>query len=543
MIGGAIFRREALAVARRPRTYALQTIFLAGLVAIVIPFWPTEHRDGGTVSDAGRAIFQYGTYLELCLMALLAPTATAGAITVEKSKNTLGLLLITNAGPISIVFGKLLARTAALAFLQALSMPIIFAILTLGGIDARQVGVAFVLLLSVAWLGGAIGIFLSTVLRRTPMALMGGYVLVAAYMALPALLELGGIFHRMGARGAGTIDPAAPLASPFFDLMYLFEPHRFVASESFPSRWWVNPALNGAAGLTLALLAGLLLPASREIERAFDLRRSLERLDALLARLMPGGLGRKVADVRPGPTGNPIFWKETTVNTLGRFRYWWRVNAGLTALLGLSYWVFRDLLQDIHFHQVVCATLSSVLILASTVISANAVAKEREDRTLEVLATTPIDCATYVQGKVRGILRNIIFLLLLPLFHVLVFTVAGPIHVASLIVLIAFPVAAVVSIQQGILVSLIFPTTLRAILAAILVVVFEATLPFCCCLPSFNLPLLGYFAIAGDQSGSRDFGWALIIGTIFSTGAHVGLLLVTYSLIRSGFDRYIGRAG
>src|SRR6185369_8713480 len=142
----------------------------------------------------------------------------------------------------------------------------------------------------------------------------------------------------------------------------------------------------------------------------------------LLSRIMPGGSKRANVDTRPGPGKNPIYWKETTVNTLGRWRLWWRLNLLLVLCLVGSYWVFRDQLKNIQFHQVVNAVLASILMLASTVISANAVAKEREERTLEVLSTTPIDCATYVQGKVVGILRNIIFLLLLPLGHTLVFT-------------------------------------------------------------------------------------------------------------------------
>ncbi len=116
----------------------------------------------------------------------------------------------------------------------------------------------------------------------------------------------------------------------------------------------------------------------------------------------------------------------------------------------------------------------------------------------------------------------------------------GPIHPLSLVICFAFPIAAIVSILQGILVSLMMPTTIRALILAIIVVALEAALPFCCCLPSFNLPLLGYYAIA---DGARNFEWALFLGTLFSTAAHGGLMLVVYSLIRSGFDRYIGRAG
>ena len=36
-------------------------------------------------------------------------------------------------------------------------------------------------------------------------------------------------------------------------------------------------------------------------------------------------------------TTNPIYWKETTVNTVGRFRYWWRINLAIMLLLSGRY--------------------------------------------------------------------------------------------------------------------------------------------------------------------------------------------------------------
>src|SRR5262245_3932609 len=205
MIAGAIFKREAFSVARRPRTYALQTIFLGALVAIVIGTWQVGN---------GRQIFTYGVYLQAILVALLAPAATAGAVTVEKDKNTLGLLLLTDAGPFSIILGKVLARAAALTFLLVLSLPVVFAVLTLGGISAKQVGVAALIILSMAWFGCALGAFCSTLLRKTPGALMAGYVFMGAYLFLPNLLELGGYIPSAG---AGRFSPRAGWFSPVYD--------------------------------------------------------------------------------------------------------------------------------------------------------------------------------------------------------------------------------------------------------------------------------------------------------------------------------------
>ncbi|MBI3725621.1 ABC transporter permease subunit [bacterium] len=560
--GGAIFHREALVHVRHPRTYVFQTVFLAGLVLLLVPLWPTGGGGGAQVADKGRTIFEYGTLFEMILIALIAPALTANAITSEKDKNTLDILVLTNAGPLSIIFGKLLARIATLGFLLFLSLPVIFALLTLGGIDVKSIGAAYAILLSTAWLGGSLGILLSTILRKTTIALIGGYAFLTFYLASPAILTPLGFFAQT--RGAGSYDARTAYASPFFDILYLFSPSSFVARESFAQHWWINPLISLGAGGVLALLSVVLLARARHIDRALGLRQMLEGVDKLAAGLMPGKTARKLAAERPGPVGNPIYWKETTVNTLGRFRHWWRMNLLIAVLLGASFFTFQSELGNIEFHKYVGGTLSGLLVITATMIAATSVSKEREDRTLFVLATTPVECAVYVKGKALGILRNISFLMLLPFIHVLIFILwdgvvrtnplqaamafgNGPISAPSLLfVIIGVPVAAISAIVQGMFVSLVFPTTLRALMAAIGVVAVEALLPFCCCLPTFNPVLLLYFGIQPANPGvaaSQFASWALLGSAVFSLFAHIGLTCVVYSLIRSGFDRYLGRAG
>lgn len=556
-IGGtAIFRREALVHARQPRTYIFQTIFLAGLALIAIMNWEVK---GSNAASIARDIFEYGSLFELVLIGLVAPVLTASAITSEKDKHTLELLILTDAGPFAIVFGKLLARFAQIAFLLFLSLPVIFALLTLGGIDARSIGVAFAVLLSAAFLGASLGVFFSTVLRKTTMAILAGYALFAAYIAAPVILAPFGIF---AARSAGTYAAATAYVSPWFDLVYLFDPSHFVSRESFPERWWINPALSVATGLGLASLSAVLLTYARGIDKALGLKRVFDVIDRGLAAIGGQSAKRRMEAERRGPKGNPIYWKETAVNTLGRLRHWWRVNLLIALCMVGSYAVVaklpstsgapgENLLQDIMFHRVVGGILAGLTVLTATAMAATSVAKEREDRTLFVLATTPVDCSTYVVGKVQGILRNLSFLLMLPLIHVTLFVMTGTIAWPSLIfVVLGVPVCAISAIVQGTFVSLFSTTTLRAIVFAIALLTVESLLPVCTCLHTFNPVLLLYYGIesplgqgSATSVASGSLGSILFLSCVFSLLAHVGLTSVVYSLMRSGFDRYIGRAG
>ena len=74
-------------------------------------------------------------------------------------------------------------------------------------------------------------------------------------------------------------------------------------------------------------------------------------------------------------------------------------------------------------------------------------------------------------------------------------------------------------------------------------------LPLVCCLPQFNLPLACYFMVepasgmaAAGSGGGDNFIIAMLLASVFGGSTQLGYTFVVYSLIRSGFDRYIGRA-
>ncbi len=564
MTGAPVFLREVLAVARRPRTYVFQSIFLGLLVLCLIPLWPSSGRarSGAEVADTGRLIFEWGGYLQVILLALLVPATTANAITQEKQKNTLDILLLTGAGPFAIVWGKFFSRLFNLAFLLFLTVPLLFALLTLGGVAGSSILIEFTILVGFAVFGSGLGVFLSTVLPKPTSVVIAGYVLLAGLLTLPVALEGFGV---VSAGGATYALPSAHI-SPLHDLIYLFHPSWFVTTQSFPADWWVFPAWSSAAGLGLTLVAGLLLPYARTIERVLSVRRLLEAFDRgtydllhprrLIARLRGrAAAGDGATDQRPPPIGerNPIYWKETSINTVGRFRTWWRVNLLVLLLMGGTYLVFLPQLSDISFHKYMVAAVAGLIVLLSTVIAATTVSQEREDGSLVLLATTPVECAVYTKGKVLGIARNIVFLVALPFVHVVLFVALGVIHPVSMLFLaIAIPIAVISSIVQAVFISLLFPTTLRAIMAAVVVVIVGATLPAVCCLPTFNLPVACYYLVEpvaglgtglGATGGSQgNYLVAMALAIVFSAGTQVGYVVVVYSLIRSGFDRYIGRA-
>ncbi len=631
MTGAPVFLREILAHSRRPRTYAFQTIFLAILVVALIPLWPTPGGTSSTsaVPDRARWIFEWGGYLQIVLMALLAPAITANAIVEEKGSNTLDLLLLTGAGPFSIVWGKFFSRLFVLGFLLFLTVPLLFALLTLGGVPAKAIGVLLSILTGFTVLTAGVGVFLSTVLPRTPGVLLAGYTLWTSLLGAPAVLGALNVLPMNNANN--TWDVRAAWLSPIYDMAYLFHPAWFVGTESFPTTWWIAPAWNIGAGLLAVAAAGLILPHAREVERLFSPKARGEGAPPTV-KAAPGKEGEGSIGAR-----NPVLWKETKSDTIGWVRIWWNRNArimnpllilplllfsaycwgvlpdpkpleadlekatravtargadlktdatvvaltgqvdriknfrlaNITAivvfvafqvmlrwsvnavvvfmLLG-GYAVFKNQLDTIEFHKTTIAVILGLLSLLATILAAATVSREREDGTLELLATTPLECATYVRGKVLGIGRNIGFVVALPFIHLCIWIAVGVISPWTFGYLaLGIPVAVASSVVQGLFVSLLFQTTLRAIMAAVVVVCLEAALPLVCCVPTFNLPLMGWYFV--DEAEGRTgvapgttFTLAKLFAALFSAGTHLGFLFVIYSLIRSDFDRYIGRA-
>lgn len=244
-LGLPIFGREISSLARRPRTYVFQTAFLTVLVLAILPLWPSGGaQSGADVAETGRMIFEWGGYLQLILLALLAPAITANAITQEKERGTLDLLLLTQAGPFAIVVGKFTSRLFNLLFLLFLTLPLLFALLTLGGFAGSTLLQEIVILLGFAILGSGLGTLLSTILAKPTAALGAGYALVAVALGVPEVLR------TVGALGAapGGFQPLLARVDPLHDLIYVFHPTWFLVTSSQPTGWWVCPSGTRAWG-------------------------------------------------------------------------------------------------------------------------------------------------------------------------------------------------------------------------------------------------------------------------------------------------------
>jgi ABC-2 type transport system permease protein len=118
-------------------------------------------------ASVGRGIFIGLMMLQTLMVAVLAPAATAGAISSEREHQTLELLVVTPISSLAIVLGKLLSALAWLFLLIMASIPVTALVFLYGGVAPDDMLRGYAVLLATAVGLGSVGIFFSTLTRRT----------------------------------------------------------------------------------------------------------------------------------------------------------------------------------------------------------------------------------------------------------------------------------------------------------------------------------------------------------------------------------------
>ena len=124
---------------------------------------------GATYASAniGRGIFLGLLMLQTLMVAVLAPAATAGAISSEREHQTLDLLAVTPISSLAIVLGKLFSALAWVFVLILASIPITALVFVFGGVAPDDVVRGYAVLFATVIGLGSVGIFFSALTRRT----------------------------------------------------------------------------------------------------------------------------------------------------------------------------------------------------------------------------------------------------------------------------------------------------------------------------------------------------------------------------------------
>lgn len=117
--------------------------------------------------SASRMMFYVMSFAQLVLIAFMAPALSAGVISSEREKQTLGMLLTTQQSSSAIVLSKLVSSLSFMTLIVLSTLPVYSMVFLYGGISLKQLISVFLFYLFVMLLLGSLGVMFSTLFKRT----------------------------------------------------------------------------------------------------------------------------------------------------------------------------------------------------------------------------------------------------------------------------------------------------------------------------------------------------------------------------------------
>lgn len=182
---------------------------MLGCFASFIYFVVAESASASGNASIGQTMGQtlfYSTYLLLLVMVIfLSPAFTAGAISGERERQTLDLLITTLLPAHSLVLGKLISALAYIVLLILIALPIQSLAFMFGGVTLPEMIIGTLILLASALIAGSVGIFVSSLMKSSIASTVLTYAaILMASIGLPTILGI--ILSFLGVLLDATLD-------------------------------------------------------------------------------------------------------------------------------------------------------------------------------------------------------------------------------------------------------------------------------------------------------------------------------------------------
>jgi len=147
----------------------------------------------------GFRLFNVLTWAQAILIALIAPSLTAGMITLEREQQTIEMLSLTTLSARNIIAGKATSAMLFILMLLASSLPLAGICLMFGSISPAEIAVTYLMLVGWSFVFVSIGTLFSALLKRTSGASLAAFGCTAMY-AFPLTSVAFGLdyAHRYG---------------------------------------------------------------------------------------------------------------------------------------------------------------------------------------------------------------------------------------------------------------------------------------------------------------------------------------------------------
>jgi ABC-type transport system involved in multi-copper enzyme maturation permease subunit len=449
---GPVFYREAETTPRRPRHYLYRTIYVLALLVLICTAWfvLAGVQIISTVGDMARfgaILFKILAPVQLALITFLAAFGTASAVSQEKDRRTLILLLMTRLSNSELVVGKLLASLLDIFVLILAALPVFLLVTLLGGVSNGQVARVFLITLTTGLAAGSLGSMLGLWREKTFQTLALTALTIVLWSAIWEAVHSGMLFQSLGDLSCETLATG-------------FSPLRAILAGAQPrlaQTSWISFALDGvnlylvvSLGIAAALNGWaivrvrvwnpsreLRMGQADEIEQAsiwgaeHDIKQ-LSQVNPEKQQVAEAARSGHVDAARSKATAtksrevwdNPILWREMCTWAYGRkvliIRLAYLVFFAMAA--GALYWAIASgaatTRSTAGIIPAVAGFLSPFFLVSLVIINAlavNSVTNERDGQALDILLATDISPKEFVFGKLWGVLWVTKEMVLLPM--------------------------------------------------------------------------------------------------------------------------------
>lgn len=168
-----LIQKDGLSRMRSWRAPAVIGLYLGLLGLFAYLMFAVQMGGGRRVwgfAQVGSGVFTGMAMVQLALVCLFTPAVASGAVSGERERQTLDVLVVSGVSSLGIVWGKLIASVAFILLLIASALPLFATVFLFGGVDVQQFAVMQLLTVTTALTIGSAAVFVSVLSRRTLVA-------------------------------------------------------------------------------------------------------------------------------------------------------------------------------------------------------------------------------------------------------------------------------------------------------------------------------------------------------------------------------------
>ena len=388
---GAVFEREVQAVPRARGLYVARAVYCGALLAIVATCWlvvtgTQAVTTAGDTARFGATLLRILAPLQLSLAMLAAAMTSTVAVSSEKDRRTLELLLISRLTDGQLVLGKLAGSLLRVLLLLVAAVPVFVIASLFGGVTMPQLARLFVVTSAAALAAASVATCVAFWKDTTFQALAITTFALVAWVAAGEVVA-----GRYGPVAGAQVSPARAV---------------FAAIEPAGGNTLL-PFLAVSAGV-IVMTNILAISRVRVWNTVQESRRRSGSAD-----------GARAVSVRPSRVvwDNPVLWREICTRAHGKAMLlvrlaWFALFAAAVAGIVAE---ARQARPDGLTVAVAVVPMALASLLAVAAMAVTSITTERDRGALDVLLVTDLEPAEFVWGKLLGVLTAAREIVLLPL--------------------------------------------------------------------------------------------------------------------------------